>query len=899
MLSTAVDVQPEIELVVQGGVVPFIGKPVRITVYDQGLALHGAFKKEFSSALGRFQGSNPDQVVPEKFRFPSGLIGNGSDGILLTIVVPVIDEVPGNSIASKWAFGAPTERTEANPGKLAVAIDLMMCDINLERQIRGVIRIPYTRLESKHRIIIIVENPADHKILYSNAWTDQGKGTKFHEKNGQGGPTIVNTAAVDAGLEAKVGSNGVGVGQPISHGSAPAAADITGIYEAFMSAKDLPARAFPVLTVELTQAGNAVAGWIAPLRQATTLAHLQIPVPPSLLPYKNDTFGVLLGHFEEAVEFKWGHAAITDDPAFELVQEGTGTITIESADFLKITFVKGQDERTLFLRRIEPVARWSNATFEKSLAHNAKGSALVKRIFRGQQVQPPPLRMFELMINDFDPGGKLGSLIIEQQTTTGPVRLAARTKIDTYLKALGSDDATLESVVAHFIRLSASSILEITVPDKASPLPPGIAPTGKVKKSVYQWLLLIVKEQLDPLIPPIGNLTPDQAIGRVDSGFQLFGLSPVGGSIYRIEFFPLGGETPTTVKVGAYGFEATVKRFALNADNSVGAQDTSTGFPLLGKKMFGGFLDIGVGIELKFSRQGIGAAGSNGGGGPIMSADFPTFHELAPADFASATFYSVSAAGPSIGIGIMDASVGSSAVMVLTVRKKGFDGGPKEDVRLVAGIDEGPGVSASSKIIKKPDVTPGENPIKPSFSLGSISIGGGYMSETAPAPIPPPQKNDPPANPDPNDVQRIINIFFRRGSPSIEGRALDGYEESLAIERALFTSGGAFVTALGHCSPEGPDNLGLSQRRADSAIAAIKKAFGDKVRMTDNAFGKGDTLAIQSNFPKPGNPGKDPQVVKDYQKLEATVYPLFRFVEIKVDGKVSFVLKSRKVSATD
>jgi hypothetical protein len=85
--------------------------------------------------------------------------------------------------------------------------------------------------------------------------------------------------------------------------------------------------------------------------------------------------------------------------------------------------------------------------------------------------------------------------------------------------------------------------------------------------------------------------------------------------------------------------------------------------------------------------------------------------------------------------------------------------------------------------------------------------------------------------------------------------AWPGVEEALAVDRAMFVSGGGFATAIGHASPEGPDNQTLSEKRADSIASAVTRAFGKSLALEDiEVIGHGSELAEFEGMLKPPAP---------------------------------------------
>lgn len=900
ILSTAMDNKPEVELFLMG---PFpSNKFLRITVYDQTLFLHGALKKHFQTAFSIFNASNPRQVVPEPLHDPENLVSDGSNGVLFFMEILAQEVVPEGAAPKDqhWSFGKGVGVKECRPAKTAVEIALTMRNKDNRSIVQGSIRVPFSNKGSRRQLIIVVEDPVSHEIHFSNGWENRTKDINapgLHTRNHQG-PLHVNTAAVDVALRYIIGGSGLSPGAPDIHRAEKPVRDMTGMYELFPNGSQRPGEDVPTLLVQLNQAGNSFAGWMAPVEdQVTTHAHLRLKLPPVPAPLKQGSFGVMLG-FIDGGEFKfnWGLTEDSEDPAAFLMTPGaSGEIEQLGDGIFSITFGRGADSAAFFLRLAEPTPRWSNSTARAVVDHDAKGSDRIKKMFKGRQARPIPGAFFNLLAKDFVQGGRLAKLIVADRTIPNNNTLGAgqatRGAISDYLERLLVRDEYEEVMAAYFIRITAAMQLKIDVPDKLTNI------SAETTKTVLEWLLDIVKDQLDILVRAPISLPSDQAFGRVDPGFKRMGLCPKGSFIYRFEFFSVGAEVgPKSVKVGAYYFDVEIKRFSVS-ENDIERPNTDKGWTSRGKKMHGGMGDIGIGLEFDFKEK---VTKKGRAGAPITKVDFRSFHDLAPGDINTCSYYVISTAGPSLGFNQMKLFTGaSSAVVVLSVNKKNFIGDIVNTIRMVGSVDKwmtGPDFSRLPNIVLKAPKSPQEE-IKIKFA--SISMGWGWMTDDLPVPIPPPEADSPPSKKLDGRVKRSVRVFFRRNSPSLVGDSLAGLEEALAIERAVFVSGNGYVVAEGHCSPEGPDNDKLSQDRAEAAIEAVGNAFGKHLTLDPAAFGRGDKLARRSQFFKPPflSTAQD-QNKKNYPGDEGQRFADFRFIQLNVEGTLIVTIESGKGSAS-
>lgn len=122
-----------------------------------------------------------------------------------------------------------------------------------------------------------------------------------------------------------------------------------------------------------------------------------------------------------------------------------------------------------------------------------------------------------------------------------------------------------------------------------------------------------------------------------------------------------------------------------------------------------------------------------------------------------------------------------------------------------------------------------------------------------------------------------------------EGRNLSAFEEALAVERAIFVSGGGHARAAGHASPEGPNNWALSQRRADTVIQVLRDAFGDQLAVSALGVGYGDGAARAAGLTADAT---------DYRRNEPAVWVQYRVVMLWVSGVLLIEVRLGKVLPT-
>lgn len=872
-LSTAVDVEPQIELMLDAPAK--VGKTVRVTVFDEDLFRTGPLARDYNKVFSTFIGSLAP-VVPEAVRDPASLIGDGKNGVLLTLEADVVDQVPKAAQAKhqKWAFGAFKNITTCNPGADGVLVDVAfgMRDKNNEIAFGPLIRVPRSARFRMRRIVVIVAEVGSNALLYSNTW----RTGEFVKQNPQASPTLLDSHAREVAIAARVGGSGEGSGAPAPAGRAPPDTDVTGFYEAFTSSSQEMGRDFPALMVQLDMAGGAVAGWWAPPPERVTghAAH-RITQPTPLPPIEAGKFGVLLGHFEDG-EFKilWGPTDVSEDPRPDLVgalktapnaASGSGVIRVTGELRLEMTLTRGEQTARYFLAQASPAPRWSNATLDQVIARAAENSSRVRRSIRGHQQRPIPNAFWLLLQRDMVETGTLGRLIVryESTPTNDPsTRRGLREQIANYLQGLTAIDEHNESVVAHFTLLASNIRFSIAGVENDQP------------RSTYAWLQKIAKDFMSGQAEQ--NLDPETILELVPRGFREVGIAPTDLFVYKAEFFSLGAEIPLGLGVGAYVFEVEFQRKQLR--NGI-ERDPPAGDPWqnVKKKLFGGFGDIGISLG---PRLKAGSASNL-----LSDASFRSFHDLAPDRFNQADFYIISAAALTVDIALLNAQAASTAVIVMTVNSN--DGG---SVRMVAGVDSTMTTPDPSKpntqLIKKFELF--------NLSIASLTLGYGWMTENKPTPVRPITTETEPQQTLGNATRTFV-AFFRKNSATLEGRNLSAFEEAVAIERAIFVSGGGHARAAGHASPEGPDNDGLSQRRAENVIQVLQAALGNQLAVTTQGIGFGHRAALAEGMIRPEDiaPG-DNQRRALYRKQEETEFPRFRVVMLIVNGVLLIEIKAGK-----
>lgn len=863
-LSTVVDVEPEIEL--QLDAPAKVGALVRVTVFDEDLFRTGDLSKEYNKVFSTFIGTL-EPFLPPAVRDPANLIDNGMNGVLLTYRCAVVDEVPKAAERKhrKWAFGAAQSPVTCQPPTLLVDIALGMRDVNNEILFGPLIRLPSAKRFRQRRIVIVLSDADTNEILYSNTW----RTPRFIKHNRQGTPTILDSQAAEVALAAKVGGSGEGTGTKSPSGRALPAIDVSGKWEAFADEDAQIGEDFPVLMVQLNTAGGAIAGWWAPPPERVTAhEHLRIRQPELAAPLKRGEFAALLGHFEDSFyEILWGPSGVTQDPSPELVgaikaspnsKAGIGLISILDKERLRVVLQRGEDTTTLFLSKSDLSPRWSNTTIDQAIARAAEGAARVRRLVRGQHEQPIPLAFWASIQPDMTATGRLGKLIVSHENTATNDTIGRRTfreQISDYLEALGAIDAYSEMVAAHFA--GVANEFKITIDGRT--------------QTTYDWLMTIATGFMSGLAAQ--GLEDNQIVDRLPNGFKDMGIVARNLFVYKIEFFALGAQVGAGIKAGLYAFEAEVTRKLIVRDIE---QDPTPPDPWTNtkKKLFGAFGDLGISVGRTLK---VGASKL------LTEANFRTYHNITPASFKSASFYVMTATAIPVSGALLSGSAGSSAVIVMTVNAAGLDGKRESSVRMVAGVDKGLTLPDPSKpkqqLIKK-------NPIGGSINLFSLTLGVGWMTDTEAKIVQPPT-----AETDPEDTlgraNRVFGAFFRKNSATLEGRNLSALEEALAIERAIFVSGGGHARAAGHASPEGPDNFGLSQRRADNVIKVLQDAFGEELAVSTGGIGFGHNAALRAGLIRPEDIPPGPagdEKRKLYRQQEATLFPLHRRVMLLVNG---------------
>ncbi len=874
-LATTHEVRPEMEL--QLDAPAKAGARVRVHVLDEDLFRTGALAKDYDRVFSVFIGAS-DPVLPGVVRDAANLVADGSNGVLLVFECAVVGNTPkGARKHQKWAFGAAESVKTCNPSDVLVDIALGMRDEHNEIAFGPTIRLPVARAFNLRRVVVVVSDSATHEILYSNTW----RTPRFLKLNMQAAPTLVDSKAVEAAIPARVGGDGEGTGAPAPAGRVLLSTDITGMWEAFRAEGEQLGFDLPTLMVQINVAGGAIAGWWAPPPERITgHAHQRLTQPAPPAPLERGQFGVLLGHFEsDGFHIQWGPTDVSEDPTPERVgaiksapnaKTGIGLLALEQEERLRLTLQRGATVATLHLRKAEPTPRWSNATIDQVLKRAAESSPFIRRSIRGHQQQPIPLAFWGRMLQpDLGPNGKLGQLIIAHESTPtndSITRRALLTQISNYLEGLTQEAEHSEAVVAHFT-LFASNV-ELTI--------------GGLTHSTYDWLHKLAADFMSNQAEQ--GASAEETLSRLPNGFKEVGIVPRNLFVYKTRFFSLGAQIPLGIKVGAYAFDAEIERKVLTNEIEGEPKPPDRWFRTK-KKMFGGFGDVGVSL---------GAGLKTGASKLLSSVSFRSFHNVEPEQFNEATFYVVSASALSASAALLSATGASSAVMVMTVNTLDpSSGAVTRSVRMVAGVDSfmvGPDPSKpKTQLIRK-------NPQGFSFSIFSLTLGVGWMTEKEAASVRPPTEATPPEE-TLGEANRSFVAFFRKNSATLEGRNLSALEEELAVERAIFVSGGGHASAAGHASPEGPNNQQLSQRRADNVIQVLQNSFGKQLAVATSSLGYGHRAALNAGMIRPeaieaGPAGNAKREL--YRKQEATQFPQFRVVMLWVNGILLIEIKIGK-----
>lgn len=179
------------------------------------------------------------------------------------------------------------------------------------------------------------------------------------------------------------------------------------------------------------------------------------------------------------------------------------------------------------------------------------------------------------------------------------------------------------------------------------------------------------------------------------------------------------------------------------------------------------------------------------------------------------------------------------------------------------------------------------------------------MQETKPSPPSHPDQKTPPEHtitaPDQpaGRAHRAVKVYFRKNSSTLEGANLSALEEALAVERGLFVSGGGRASIAGHASPEGPDNIQLSQRRADHVEHVIKQSFGKRLAVATFAWGYGDRAARNAGLIRPEDLPPLPAAREQWEKYRLQSQGLateFRAVMIWVNGVLAIETTATKAA---
>lgn len=365
-----------------------------------------------------------------------------------------------------------------------------------------------------------MSDPATHAIVFSSYW--QSGALASHNQHAMS--AAVDPKAVESGVGVKVGGSGEGSGAPRPGDLSKPTYELTGMYEAFLQEADRPGATWPVLMIQMNQAGNAIAGWMAP--PAAGFAHVRSEVPPVPEPLKSGQFGTFLGYFDhDAAQLHWGLTASSEDPRADLIgadwgepdQANTapvgkiGTLVPVDELYARLVLEDAGESVTLHLRQVEPVPRWSNATRRMMIQRTASDERLAQTAVRGEQEQPLPLRVWTPVQDDMRPNGRLGSLIVQHESTTDrDARRNLRTRISNYLSALINDDVHRSTITGYFTVLASSARFAI----------------NGIEKSVFDWLWKIAEDFLQDVTERNPSLRPLEVIGRLDRGFSIWGSIP-------------------------------------------------------------------------------------------------------------------------------------------------------------------------------------------------------------------------------------------------------------------------------------------------------------------------------------------------------------------------------------
>jgi hypothetical protein len=530
----------------------------------------------------------------------------------------------------------------------------------------------------KRRIAIVVSDPDDN-ILYSNAW----QGEKARKFNAAACPLIVDARAVEARIPAKVGGEGEGSGIPAAGTDEKPEADITGMYEAFVGRDANLGREFPFALFQINVAGAAVAGWWAPPPDRVTLHdHLKLPHPPMPAPLQSGKFGVFPGRFRDGrYTVFWGETDHGEDPRSDRIgtynpspagRFGTGTLRVLEKGVLELALIQADHTTKIFLKLTDPTSRWSNTTLRTIVNRDAQRSDLVRRAMIARQQQPIPLAFWQLLMKDLAQTGILGKAIVEYESTSESSthdRRRLREDISRYLEKLAGVDEYTQAVHAHFVLFAATTQLAV----KGGPLGGGLF-RDDVTISVYAWLMKIAQDFMDDVLK--GGGKPEAAIAGLPVGFKDLGLVPDALFTYKIKFESMGGEFEIPKGKGAGGgvylFEATITRTVSPDSKRPPQVDLWQGAK---KQMWGRFGDLGVSVGLKIGSES----------GMLDEVEFKSFRDIRPQNFNYATFYTIAASALKGKIFLFEGSVGSSAVMVMTVHASSPNVPP---VEMTAGVDK-------------------------------------------------------------------------------------------------------------------------------------------------------------------------------------------------------------------
>lgn len=865
-MPTAFEAYPQIELQMWGRVPS--GQQLRVVVFDVHLLQRGALRSEFVTLYSRLEGSG-EQLLPNAVRDLGGLVGDGTNGVLLCFETSVEDETPlgGPESARRWAFTEGTNVRACKPSKTLLTIAVGLRNTSNRIAYGPQIHLPELPGRRKRLLALAVIDPHD-LIIYSNAW----RSGESASRNPQGVPIMLDSKAASVAVAAQVGGQGLGTGRQQTSGRALPDYEVTGKYEAFLNAGDRLNQNAPCMMVQLCTAGGAVAGWLAPPpEQVTGHAHLRIPVPAVPAPLVPGEYGSLLGHFEAGgYELLWAGTTGSRDPLPELVdgrleskRHGTGRLE-RQGQVLVLRLHQGASEVRLFLHQADRTPRRSNNTIEILMNEQRRLSLIVDHGFRANEVHPIPLYFYRRLGADMDPDGRLSVLIsaylhtravgnVGQRQIT-PASNAARSVISNYLEKLVTSDEFGPGVLTYFDFAAKNKRLE----------------HGGETRTIWDWLREVVADHTDGLLTT--GLDEEQLLSRVERGFVAVGVIGRDRFVYQVEFFPLGAEAKLLVKAGGYYFEAKVTQKVKNRDGTlreppVRSEWYKTHVPLRG--LFG---TLG---------GAVGAGAKWGAGSMVTEMEFHSFRDLKRADFEKVTIVTFNTTGPAAGA----LALSTAAAEANHVNLYLSDSDGRQSILS--------GSSADAMILPSLKTPPQryQNPFELDAQWVSGHGGLGWMwrkdsSKAAPQGARPPQASDDPESTRGN-AQTNVQVYFRHNSASLEGVNLTAFEEVLAREHALFVTAEGTACGVGHTSPEGGTlhNSELSFARANALVDHLALAFPSRLNLRTMALGYGEQAANNAGLSGIEDIKRsDRKALEDYIYKAEHIFPQYRTAMLWVHG---------------